>query len=251
MAHADVVKNFNAAVNYDRFAGIQHRVGHDLIALCPDGADTILEFGCGSGAYTRLLCETFPYASIIAIDAAWRMVHESQMSIDHPDIGFVCADAETFDQGHYDLVTGNAVVHWFKNLEPGLKSLRDRLGDGGVLTFSYFGPETYRELREALSAAVGHSASLTVNDFATPDQLASILYRCFGDVSLQTRTLTEEFPTLRALLSNIKATGTRGRGVRPPVHWTAGLIETLESRYRREFGTIRVTYQVTLCRCGR
>jgi hypothetical protein len=52
------------------------------------------------------------------------------------------------------------------------------------------------------------------------------------------------FETLRDLLLSIKKTGVRGLGAQPPIRWTRGLLDRVESVYRDRYGEIVVTSQI-------
>ncbi len=254
-----IVRRFEAAAaTYDREAGIQRTVARDLLALCSPDAGTVLELGCGAGGYTRLLCEALPAAGITAIDAAEAMVRSAKSAAWPDRVRFLVADLRTFrDRRPYDLVTANAVLHWIPNLDNVLSALADRVAPGGSLTFSHFGPGTYRELRAALSRTVGADVAIASSAFATAGDLDRMLRRRFATCRVDVVEYEEEFRSLHALLANIRATGTRGAGaaLSPPfagdrIAWTPGLLRRVEERYRADFGAIRVSYQVSLCRAG-
>src|SRR5512141_1853895 len=68
----------------------------------------ILEPGCGTGLYTRMLLDAFPGASVFGVDISEAMVRVAQRGIDDPRARFAVADAEEIAAGRYDLVTSNA-----------------------------------------------------------------------------------------------------------------------------------------------
>jgi hypothetical protein len=74
-----------------------------------------------------------------------------------------------------------------------------------------------------------------------------VLERHYAVAEVETVEYREEFPSLWSLLANIKATGTRGVGIRPRVAWTRGLLRDVEAQYRADFGAVVVTYQISFC----
>ncbi|MBE0605526.1 MAG: methyltransferase domain-containing protein, partial [Deltaproteobacteria bacterium] len=114
----------------------------------------ILEPGCGTGLYTRMLLEAFRGASVFGVDISEAMVRVAKRGIDDPRARFAVADAEEIATGDYDLVTSNAAFQWFLSLPRTLARMASLLPPAGVLTFSFFGPETYSELDAALRGAV-------------------------------------------------------------------------------------------------
>jgi SAM-dependent methyltransferase len=186
MVDPDVLRRFSAgASRYDAHAHAQRLSAVDLLAYteaslgpAPDKGlarpMNILEPGCGTGLYTRMLLDAFPAASILGIDVSEAMIRVARKRIDDqgwssaatgrdapglvveagdPRARFAVADAEEIATGSYDLVTSNAVFQWFLSLPRTLARMASLLPGGGLLTFSFFGPETYAELADALRAA--------------------------------------------------------------------------------------------------
>jgi len=244
----DILKHFaSAAATYDDHAKIQHTVAADLLRRCPASARRILDSGCGTGVFTQMLASTYPDAQITAVDFSDAMLGVAATR-QAPNVRFVHADIRDIVDTGFDLIASNAALQWLPDIDETIESLHSRLAAGGILALSYFGPETYRELRSALIAALGLPVTLPSDSFASPSELSSICQRHFHAVSFDTVEYTETFPTLRALLANIKATGTRGPGASPNVTWTPGLLRRVEAEYRAVTGgEIVVTYQVSFC----
>ena len=250
MIDAAVIENFSAiAERYDEFAEVQRLAARDLLALTGrPAARRILEPGCGTGLYTEMLLEAFPEAEVTAIDVAGAMIEVARSKVSSPRVRFVEADAEALTGGDYDLVTSSATFQWFEDLPGTLGRLTEMLGDGGLLTFSFFGPGTYAELDEALRGGLGEEQRVSAAGFTGVAELERMMGGCLRDVALEEKLYVQEFPSLKDLLISIKYTGTRGR--RPPGArgWTPGLLARVERAYRERHGTIRATNQVLLCR---
>lgn len=250
MPELAIIRNFSrAARDYDAHARVQARVARELLPLSPNNAPkTILEIGCGTGLYTRMLLESFPEAAISAIDISDAMIRIAREQIESPRVTFLCADAETFTAGRYGLIISNASFHWFRDLARAMRNLHEMLDDKGTLAFSYFGPDTYEELRESLEHVTGSSVKLTCDSFSTVGEIRDLLAGVFPTSMVEEREYREGFASLRALLINIKMTGTRGTCFNPEVAWTRGLLRRLEEVYLERFGCIRATYQVYMCK---
>jgi len=259
----DVLKHFaSAAATYDEHAKIQRVIALDLLRRClvfsppPNQGEgqgevsfptRILDAGCGTGLLTSFLSRTYPDAQITAVDFSEAMlkVASSQTAA---NVRFLHADLRDIEETGFDLIASNAALQWLPDIDETIHRLHARLATGGVLAISYFGPDTYSELRSALTTAIGHPVTLPSDTFASPPQLMSIALGQCVDWSFETNEYTETFPTLRALLANIKATGTRGYGASPRVAWTPGLLRRVEAEYRAiTGGEITVTYQVSFC----
>ena len=270
MVDPAVLRRFSAvAARYDAHARAQRRSARDLLAFTlgslpsrrsadpPDAAGQgtavfrILEPGCGTGLYTRMLLDAFPGASVFGVDVSEPMVRIARRTIGDPRARFVVADAEEIAAGRYDLVTSNATFQWFRFLPRTLARTASLLSPGGVLTFSFFGPETYGELDGALRAAAGtrrpgEEERVAAASFHPRSGIAAALAAAFSSWEIAERRYHEEFPALADLLRSIRYTGTRGAGV--PGRWSPGRLARVEEAYREMHGAIRATYQVFLCR---
>ena len=194
----------------------------------------------------RLLA-AFPNATVLGLDIVPEMVDAARRTITDPRAAFRVADAERFVEGKYDLISANATFQWFTDLPGSLTSFAGMLTPGGTLSFSFFGPETYRELDRALRDVCGEGTGVTSSGFADEATLTECLRAACPRWQCETRTYTQTFPTIKALLESIKFTGTRGTRPVPPVAWTPGRLARLEQAYISRCGEIRASYQVTLC----
>ena len=268
MVDPAVLRRFSAgATRYEAHAHAQRLSAVDLLAYtgaslgpAPDrgGGFKILEPGCGTGLYTRMLLDAFRGASVFGVDISEAMVRVARRGIDDPRARFAVADAEEIAAGSYDLVTSNAVFQWFLSLPRTLARMASLLPGGGLLTFSFFGPETYAELAEALrEAAEGHGRPGVATGRDAPDFVAATAFHSREELSVALsaafprwevveRRYRQEFPTLADLLRSIRYTGTRGGGGRES--WSPGKLARVEKAYRERDGGIRATYQVFLCR---
>jgi len=211
----------------------------------------ILELGCGTGLYTRMLLDAFRGASVFGVDISEAMVRVAKRGIDDPRARFAVADAEEIATGSYDLVTSNAAFQWFLYLPRTLARMASLLPGGGLLTFSFFGPETYAELDAALRASAlrrgAHGgARVAAAAFHSREEISDALSAAFPRWDVAERRYHQEFSTLADLLRSIRYTGTRGGGARES--WSPGKLARVEEAYRERDGGIKATYQVFLCR---
>jgi len=262
MVDPDVLRRFSAgAARYEAHAHAQRLSAVDLLAYteaslgpAPDRGTArpmnILEPGCGTGLYTRMLLGAFRGASVFGVDISEAMVRVAKRGIDDPRARFDVADAEEIATGSYDLVTSNAVFQWFLSLPRTLARMASLLPCGGLLTFSFFGPETYAELDAALRATthrrgVRDGERVAAAAFHSREEISEALSAAFPRWDVVERRYHQEFPTLADLLRSIRYTGTRGGGARES--WSPGKLARVEEAYRERDGGIRTTYQVFLC----
>jgi malonyl-CoA O-methyltransferase len=257
MVDPAVLRRFSSGADrYEAHAHAQRLSAVDLLAyteasLGPARPMNILEPGCGTGLYTRMLLDAFRGASVYGVDISEAMVRVAKRGIDHPRARFAVGDAEEIAEGSYDLVTSNAAFQWFLSLPLTLARMASLLTGGGLLTFSFFGPGTYSELDAALRASAlrrgaDDVARVAAAAFHSREEISNALSAAFPRWEVAERGYHQEFASLPDLLRSIRYTGTRGGG--PGESWSPGKLARVEEAYRERVGGIKATYQVFLCR---
>lgn len=251
MKTKDTIKrNFDrCARHYDAYSGIQELVATRLIAaLGADEFAEIVDVGCGTGTYTRLLRQRFPSAMIKAIDISGKMIKLAENKLSHEKTEFITADAETtaFDQS-FDLITSNACLQWFGDFEKAIAGYHNSLEENGMVLFSVFGPQTFQELARSLKKLYDQSTELSSNEFLDEKNIKQILEKHFSRVSVTSETIRHTYDSLWQLLETIKYTGTRGNGINGRSLKKSQITE-LEKLYNEDFSAIVATYQIFYCK---
>lgn len=252
---AAIIRNFSkSAQRYDEYAGIQRFAANRLIEEIPENDfKQILEIGCGTGIYTRLLKARFSSGRIRAVDISGRMIKAAREKMRAKNVEFEIGDAEeiALEEG-YDLITSNSAVQWFDSMENAFQRYSSVLNKGGWLVFSTFGPETFRELAAALKDALTDNGLFVASrNFLDQARLLRLLGKFFDKVSVKEITTQKEYPSLKVLLENIKHTGSRGRITGRDYIWSRRLLKAVEDAYMSNFGRISATYQIFLCKAAR
>ncbi len=148
-----------AAKRYDAAATLQAEIRRehlgrlDLVRLSPA---LVLDVGAGTGATCAELKLRYRKARVVALDAAAGMLREARR---HQTLfrrfDRVCGDAARLPlrTASVDLLFSNLMLHWCNDPEEVFREFRRVLRPGGLLSFTSFGPDTLRELREAWTAA--------------------------------------------------------------------------------------------------
>ncbi|MDD5457890.1 MAG: methyltransferase domain-containing protein [Phycisphaerae bacterium] len=250
----DTIKNnfSRYAGCYDAYCGVQDQVGANLLSsLNGEKFEKILDIGCGTGNYTRLLRDKFPTAMIKAMDISDRMIEISQRKLKGSGIKFITADAETMPPAEiFGLITSNACFQWFGNLERAIEKYSGLLDNNGTFLFSIFGPSTFCELAKSLSLLYKEDIQTTSGTFINNNRLPLILEKNFDTFSVNEQFVKKTYGSLLELLDTIKYTGTRGFGLNGKSFNKSKIIE-LEKIYRAQFGDIKATYQVFYCQAKR
>lgn len=128
-----------------------------LLDQVPDGAQRVLDVGCGAGTLARRLAAEIPHVD--GIDLSVEMIDAARRDAP-PSLTLQVADALTVDlpAGAYDAVVSSAVLHHLP-LEEALPRMAGWLRPGGVLAaVALPRGDRRRELPVDLAAVVGHHA---------------------------------------------------------------------------------------------
>lgn len=248
-----ITNNFSRYVaSYDQYSTIQQSVARLLLTELPNESPAnILEIGCGTGYYTRLLHYKYPQSKIKALDISPKMIAWAKDKLPDENIDFVVADAEELECAEkYDLITANAVFHWFGDLEKTIFQCRNGLRENSQLLFSFFGPQTFCELQQALSICLQRDLPLTSDRFLSKLSLEAILRRNFNTLDIKELYLQENFPSLAGLLKKIKYTGTNGAGLSGKIKLNKNILKKMENTYQKKFGQIKATSQIFICKAS-
>jgi malonyl-CoA O-methyltransferase len=236
---------------YDSFSDIQREISLQLIneikiepqdISCKEQEiykfsyyQDILEIGCGTGFYTKLLKERFPASKIVSLDISEEMVKIARKN-ERKSLFFV-ADGENIGiKRRFDLITGSSCFQWFFNLRESLLQYKSILKQNGEILFSIFGSDTFAELQEIIEIPTF---------LISRNELTEIMKGFNG--SLREKRIIEEHPSVLSLLKKIKYSGEGIKGKHGL--WTKNVIENLEKAYKSKFKTIVATYQIFFCRC--
>lgn len=246
-----IIENFSKyAKYYDMYCNIQRLSAKKLIrCIDNDGLGKILDIGCGTGNYTKILRDKFPFAQIKAIDISKEMVEIAKEKLKDKKIEFAVSDGERLKRnGRYELITSNVCFQWFEDLGKALVLYNDLLSKNGCVLFSIFGPLTFKELHCSLRDLLGDDMSISSNSFKDKESIKNIIQKVFSDVMVEEEIYKEKYNSLSRLLESIRYTGSKGNGLKRRPFWTPNMIARLESVYRKKFNDITATYQLFFCK---
>lgn len=234
-----------SAATYDKYNAIQQRVGAGLLAtLDPIHPQRILEIGCGTGTFTAQLHTRFPDTEIHALDLSQAMIDRANARLAGSGIHFHISDVMQLpDLGPFDLVIANACLHWLPNMHQGLKRLVTYLNPEGILSFSAFGPGTYKELGTILAQVKPAGPVPASVLFSDESKIHTWTREVADTVRMNTRWDTQVYDSMLSLLRKIKYSGTQGTHGRGH-SFTRRDLRILESTYRQRYGCIRASYEV-------
>lgn len=247
---ADFLRREIASRMFDRLA---------LVKLAPL---RVLDAGCGSGADLPLLQKNYQAAQILGLDASEAMARAARGAAAKPSslnqllskllpaktgVDLLCGDFAELPLGPnaVDLVWSNLALHWHPQPDRVFAEWRRVLRVNGLLMFSCFGPDTFKELKAAFAEAdlAAHALPFVdMHDFG--DQLVEA---GFSTPVLDMEVVTVTYETAEAMLADVRALGgnplaTRRRGLMGRAAWQR-MLAALE-RGRRPDGRLGLTFEI-------
>ena len=252
MAKRTIKRNFSkSALTYDDHAAVQRKCADVLLGLVKGGNfQRILEVGCGTGTYTQLLSDECREAKITAVDISKEMIDVAKKKVMGKNISFVVDDGEylPINGSKLDLITSNAVFQWFEDLRGTLKTFSEALDKKGMLCFSMYGPETFKEFEEVLGMHFGERRRLSSSRFASKKDLEKVLKGHFRKFELWEEFYNVDFVSLWDFMQAIKQSGARGYGLGDGIFLGKQIIKGLEKTYIEKYKGVIATHHVYFCK---
>jgi trans-aconitate methyltransferase len=133
---------------YDGKHAFVWQYGASLVELLqPRPGERVLDLGCGTGHLTSQIAAAG--ATVVGIDSDAAMIEQARRA--YPDVQFEPQDARSFRFAEpFDAVFSNAVLHWIKEPELVIASVRRALKDGGRFVAEFGGRGNIRRIATAL-----------------------------------------------------------------------------------------------------
>lgn len=157
----------------------------------------ILELGCGTGVLTSLILEKMNYKRLACND----IIKKSSKYLD--DLGVVCE----FIDGNScrikpnfssNLIISNAMFQWYSSLDEPLEHFSRLLDKDGVLAFSSFSKNNFREIKDAMGISL---------NYLSIDEIRQVLEKKFNIICVFEYEKVLEFANPLELLAHLKNTG--------------------------------------------
>lgn len=254
----EIRKRFSkAAATYDAYSQTQKETALQLdgiLAALNIRVAAVLEVGCGTGTFTRILSKRLPLARITSLDFSAKMIDEACKRLGkQPLVSFLCQDGEDYLKKaaaeSFDLVTSNATLQWFDDLEGAVFEISRVLTPGGYFVGSLFGPESLSELAQGLCSVWGNAFKIPAAGFFDLEQLKIIFLKFFPDTVVEEVKFLRRYDSLADLLAHMRRTGTTGGNRQAPPALTRACLKALDAWFIREKGGYVLTHQVFLISC--
>jgi malonyl-CoA O-methyltransferase len=266
---------FNTPARITRIAGsdfLRREVSarmHDRLALVKIEPRRVLDAGCGAGGDLMPLQERYPQAQIVGLDGAQAMLMEAsgvQSAADSalrrllrrlmppgfqagaaPGASLLCADFARvpLSNGSVDLLWSNLALHWHSHPDRVIAEWQRVLAVDGLLMFSCFGPDTFKEVRNAFNTLDHAPHALSFVDMH--DYGDMLIGAGFSTPVMDMETITLTYDSTDKLLTDVRAWGgnpvtSQRRGLVGRAGWSK-VLKAL-GRARGPDGRLRLSLEV-------
>jgi malonyl-CoA O-methyltransferase len=245
---------------------------HERLALVRLTPARVIDAGCGAGADLPALQKHYPDARVIGLDGAHAMLQAARdrqnaaLSSMNRLLGqwlpsrmmrgrgleadLLCGDFAQLPLAatSCDLVWSNLALHWHPQPDRVFAEWRRVLRTDGLLMFSCFGPDTFKELRTAFGQAPVPAGATRVLPFVDMHDFGDMLVGAgFSTPVMDMETITVTYESVDRLLADVRAWGgnplaTRPRGMLARRNWLH--FERTLDAIRNGEGRIPLTFEV-------
>lgn len=254
-----VRRNFaRAASVYDAASFFQREIDRrmlerlDYVKIEPS---RVIDLGCGTGRTLTALCERYPKAQIVGVDASEPMLRAGQSEgtrlrwllpfLKRKRAALAAGDlaALPLNDACAGLAWSNLALHWLEEPLTALREIHRVLEVGGLFMFSTLGPDTLKELRACFADGYAHTQA-----FVDMHDWGDMLIECgYADPVMDVETVQLTYPSFAALVDELRRNGAacalpaRRRGLTGRAAWREA-----ERRYTAlaEQGRLPATFEV-------
>ena len=207
---------------YEHHAAAQMRIAQKLAADVQSlrrDYDCVLEIGCGSGVYTRLLQAALQAESWHINDLCPECADNVTADV------FLAGDIETLPlTASYDLITSASAFQWLADPDALLRKLNACLKENGLLAFNTFDVDNLHQIKSLTGAGL---------HYPTAAYWAALLQQNgFELIRSEAETITLWFDDAREVLAHLKYTGVTATAQQ---HWTRARLHDFAQAYRERY----------------
>lgn len=216
---------------YKQNAIVQKAMADDLtseILKIKKNFGNILELGCGVGILTEILSKNIHYEKFCTND----LTEKAELYVKKyiQDTVFYSGNALKIKPDcKFDLVVSNAMFQWI-NLPEIKKKCKLLLNSKGILAFSTFGTDNYKEIKNLTGLSLSYKSIDEISDIFSDD--FDILYS-------NEKNLVLNFNTPLELLAHMKNTGVNSLSEKS---WTVKDIKEFCDNYSKKYERVSLTY---------
>lgn len=227
-----------AADTYTRQAQVQQQIASKMIGLLQEHLPAslprrVVEFGCGTGIYSRLLLRSLQPERLLLNDLCSAMAHSCHDLLGE-HVAFLPGDAEQVAfPPETELITSCSTLQWFDQPEAFFRRCNSYLSAHGYFAFSTFGQENLTEIRQLTGNGLVYRSRC---------ELEAALSPLYHIVHSEEEIIPLAFSAPMEVLHHLRQTGVTGTSAH---RWTQGSLQQFCQQYTRQFGqgdTVPLTY---------
>jgi trans-aconitate 2-methyltransferase len=232
------------AGEYNRQSSLQAELAEEQLGrLTLEGAERVLDVGCGDGKITAEIAARVPRGSVLGVDPSQNMIAFATRHFGpeaRPNLRFEVADVRRLTyRKEFDRVVSFNALHWVPEQDAALQSIRTALVDAGQALLRFV-PEGRRQCLEDVIEDVRRSARWAgyfrgfQKPYAhfSPDEYQALASQSgFRVLRTSFEDRTWDFQTREAFVAFARATFVEWTRHLPESDWTAFITEVLD-RYR-------------------
>ncbi len=235
-----IKKQFEKSMEkYNENAIVQKFTAQKLIANLAgikNNFENVLELGSGTGLLTEEFVKNIKYKNYCANDLTEKS--KKYLSQIIPEFTFICGNAQKITPSKkMDLIISNAMFQWFNNLEKVSSHLKNILNKEGILAFSTFSPENYREIKELSGISL---------EYKSVDDLKAIFSKNFEILYTEEFKYIMNFSNPLEILAHMKNTGVNSLTLQ---HWGFKEVKEFCEKYKSEYPELTLTYSPVIFIC--
>lgn len=242
-----IAERFSKAIGtYQQEASVQRQIAGKMVRLVEQHVachcERIIEFGCGTGIYSRMLLQSMRPEYLLLNDLCKEMRGCCADLLDrNGQVSFLHGDAETvsFPKGTR-LITSCSTLQWFESPENFFQRCNNLLEQHGYFAFSTFGKENLKEIRQLTGNGLSYHSR---------EELEASLSPHFQIVHSEEEIIPLNFKAPMEVLYHLKQTGVTGiKGTnnnQRGSNWTRRDIHRFCEQYVRQFSqgsSVTLTY---------
>ncbi len=226
-----IKKQFEKSLDkYNENAFVQRAMAEKLVELLPDkNYSKILELGCGTGILTKELYNKIKFDKFYAND----LIQQTKKFLDEilANYELLIGNAQKIKpSSKMDLIISNAMFQWFKNPKTIFEHCKTLLNPNGILAFSTFGPNNFKEIKKLTGLSL---------EYKTSKELAKNLSEHFEIITILEFEQVLKFNNVLELLAHMKNTGVNSLNSKT---WTFAQVKEFCTQYTNLYPEITLTY---------
>jgi len=144
------------AKDYARNSSAQESWAKELILkLSLKGNESLIDIGCGDGHMTDEIAVRLPAGQVVGIDSSESMIELASKSFTRSNLSFYVMNAEEICLNRrFDIAFSNATLHWVKDHQAVLASLKKHLNPNAKILFQMGGKGNAQDIVETLDKLI-------------------------------------------------------------------------------------------------